>query len=60
MCLICIEYNLKKLTINEAYRNLQEMKEILSEEHVEEIEKMLEHDTLQEIYELEGDGDNEL
>ena len=60
MCLICIEYNLKKLTINEAYRNLQEMKEILSEEHVEEIEKMLEHDTLQEIYELEGDDDNEL
>ena len=60
MCLICIEYNLKKLTITEAYRNLQEMKEILSEEHVEEIEKMLEHDTLQEIYELEGDGDNEL
>ena len=60
MCLICVEYNLKKLTINEAYRNLQEMKEILPEEHVEEIEKMLEYDTLQEIYELEGDDDNEL
>ena len=60
MCLICVEYNLKKLTINEAYRNLQEMREILPEEHVEEIEKMLEYDTLQEIYELEGDDDNEL
>lgn len=60
MCLICVEYNLKKLTINEAYRNLQEMKEILPEEHVEEIEKMLEHDTLREIYELEGDDNNEL
>ena len=60
MCLICVEYNLKSLTINEAYRNLQEMKEILPEEHVREVEEMLEQDTLREIYELEGEDDDEL
>lgn len=41
MCLICIEFEMSKITIKEARRNLAEMSETLDKEHVEEINKML-------------------
>ena len=41
MCLICTEYQKGKLTVNEAWRNLQEMQEVLAPEHVDVILAML-------------------
>lgn len=41
MCLICIEFEMSKITIKEARRNLAEMSETLDKEHVEEINKLL-------------------
>lgn len=41
MCIICVEFEMSRLTIIEARRNLAEMKEVLDEEHVEEIERLL-------------------
>lgn len=41
MCIICVEFEMSKLTIMEARRNLAEMKEVLEEEHIKEIEKLL-------------------
>ena len=37
MCLICVEYNKNKLTLSEAWRNLHEMFETISEEHAWEV-----------------------
>ena len=41
MCLICIEFEMSKLTIEEARKNLAEMSEVLDREHIKEINKML-------------------
>tara|TARA_A100001515_G_C4535560_1_gene198395 strand:- start:191 stop:382 length:192 start_codon:yes stop_codon:yes gene_type:complete len=41
MCLICTEYQKGKLTVNEAWNNLQEMQEILEPEHVDVVLAML-------------------
>ena len=41
MCLICTEYQKGKLTVNEAWNNLQEMQEIQEPEHVDVILAML-------------------
>jgi len=41
VCIICVEFEMSRLTIIEARRNLAEMKEVLDEEHVEEIERLL-------------------
>lgn len=41
MCLICIEFQKQKMTVNEARRALGEMKVTLEDEHVEEIKEML-------------------
>ena len=41
MCLICIDFELKKLTNLEAWNNLSEMRVALGEEHAEEVEKMI-------------------
>lgn len=41
MCLICIEYEKKKLTAKEAYRNLGEMKDVIKEEHLEEVMELI-------------------
>lgn len=41
MCLICIEYHRGRLTPSEARFNLGEMSLYISQEHVEEIEDML-------------------
>ena len=41
MCLICVEFEMSRLTVAEARRNLREMASSIDEEHVEEIEKLL-------------------
>ena len=40
MCIICVEFEKEKLTIDEARRNLGEMAESLGE-HADEVEAML-------------------
>ena len=40
MCIICVEFQKERLTIDEARRNLGEMKESLGE-HADEVEAML-------------------
>jgi hypothetical protein len=37
MCLICVEYNRNKLTLNEAWKNLHEMTEVIGEDHTWEV-----------------------
>ncbi len=41
MCIICVEFQKGKLRLDEAWRNLGEMRSGLSEEHVEDVEDML-------------------
>ena len=41
MCLICIEFEMSRLTVAEARRNLREMASSIDEEHIEEIERLL-------------------
>ena len=43
MCLICIEFQKEKMTIKEARRALGEMIVGLEDEHVVEVEKMLQN-----------------
>lgn len=52
MCIICVEFEMSKLTIIEARRNLAEMKEVLDEEHVEEIERLLDEKEAERIEEM--------
>ena len=42
MCLICVEFQLSKLTLEQASRHFGEMRSNMSEEHAEEVEEMLE------------------
>ena len=37
MCLICVEYNKNKLTLDEAWKNLHEMSEVIGEKHTWEV-----------------------
>ena len=49
MCLICVEYNKKKLTLSEAWKNLHEMREQIGEEHAwEVIDKLWEEELINE------------
>ena len=41
MCLICTEYQKGKLTLNEAWNNLHEMKETMEPEHLDVVLTML-------------------
>jgi hypothetical protein len=36
MCLICVEFEMSRLTVAEARRNLREMASSIDEEHIEE------------------------
>jgi len=49
VCIICVEFEMSRLTIVEARRNLAEMKEVLDDQHVEEIEKMLDEKEAERI-----------
>jgi hypothetical protein len=48
MCIICIDYNKQKMTVQEAYRALDEMREGMSKEHVLEVVDMLWNDHWEE------------
>tara|TARA_Y100000590_G_scaffold15659_1_gene18765 strand:+ start:7377 stop:7598 length:222 start_codon:yes stop_codon:yes gene_type:complete len=37
MCLVCIEYGKGKLKIDEAFKNLGEIKELIGDEHYDEV-----------------------
>jgi len=54
MCIICIEWQKGKLSLSEAFNNLIESEEILSEEHYDEVNDMLneaaELESLKEYY----------
>ena len=50
MCIICVDFQKGSLTATEAWRNLQEMKEGLSDEHHDEVVGMI-TDKLLEIEE---------
>ena len=41
MCIICVDFQKGSLTATEAWRNLQEMKESLSDEHHDEVVGMI-------------------
>lgn len=41
MCLICVEFQKGKMTIDEGWKNLSEMRETIEEEHITEVEEML-------------------
>ena len=51
MCLICVDYQKGKLTVSEAWRNLQEMQEVLDSDHVDVVLSTL---FFGEQYEKEG------
>lgn len=53
MCLICVEFEMSRLTITEARRNLAEMKDVLDKEHVEEIERLLLEKELEQVDKLD-------
>jgi len=37
MCLVCVEYGKGKLKFNEAFKNLGEIKELIGDEHYDEV-----------------------
>jgi len=41
VCIICVEYQKGKLTANEAWRNLNEMQDILDSEHIDDVLNMI-------------------
>ena len=41
MCIICTEYQKGKLTVSEAWNNLNEMQQVLESEHVDVVLSML-------------------
>ena len=53
MCLICVEFEMSRLTITEARRNLAEMKDVLEKEHIEEIERLLLEKELEQVDKLD-------
>ncbi len=53
MCIICVEFEMSRLTIKEARRNLAEMEESLDPEHVEEIKRALDEQEFEQMDEEE-------
>lgn len=49
MCIICVEFEMSRLTIEEARRNLAEMSSVLEPEHVEEIERVLDEKEIEQM-----------
>lgn len=41
MCLICVEFDKNSLTVEEAWRNLRELKSDITDEHYDEVRSML-------------------
>jgi len=65
MCLICIEYSKRSITSAEAVRNLNEMREVVGEDHYNDVYNSIYSDYLEEqsdelcddYYEKTGFGD---
>jgi len=57
MCLICVDFQKGSLTATEAWRNLQEMKEGLSDEHHDEVVEMITEKLLEMEEEITEDID---
>jgi hypothetical protein len=55
MCLICIEYEKGKLKIDEAVRNLGEMKESVGDEHYDETMAFLTQEMLKKQWDFSRD-----
>jgi len=55
MCLICVEFKKEALTVTEAWRNLQEMKEGMTDEHYDEVVNMI----VEQLYEDQLDLNDE-
>lgn len=55
MCLICIDFQKGTLTTTEAWRNLQEMKETLTDEHHDEVVAII----IEKIHEESSDSEDE-
>ena len=51
MCIICVDFNKGSLTIDEAFRNLREMKEVLPDEHYDEVVALI----LEQLEEMENE-----
>jgi len=58
MCLICVDFQKEVLTITEAWHNLQEMKDGMTDEHYDEVVSLI----IDKLYEdqIEADADEEL
>ena len=41
MCIICVQFQQEKLTLTEARRNFNEMRETMDSEHASEVDEML-------------------
>ena len=55
MCLICVDFQKENLTTTEAWRNLQEMKESMTDEHYDEVVVMIIEGIHNEIDESSGE-----
>jgi|AntRauTorcE11897_2_1112592.scaffolds.fasta_scaffold00253_29 hypothetical protein len=51
MCIICVEFQKQRLTVAEARRNLGEMVEDLDDDHLEEVEELLDEYDDADVYE---------
>ena len=49
MCIICVQYQQNKLTLQEAKNNLLEMTEVIGEDHAEEVRVMLSKDDVESV-----------
>ncbi|MFP4596707.1 MAG: hypothetical protein ACOC9W_00030 [Persicimonas sp.] len=57
MCLICVEFQKEKMTIQDARRALGEMVETLEPDHAEEVDEMLDEAELEQQRDEEEDDD---
>ena len=56
MCLICVDFQKETLTTTEAWRNLQEMRETMTDEHYDEVVTLI----VDKIYnDADAEGDEE-
>ena len=55
MCLICVDYQRAALTTTEAWRNLQEMRETMTDEHYDEVVSMI----IEKLYEDQIEAEDE-
>jgi len=60
MCLICVEFKKETLTVSEAWRNLREMKEGMTDEHHDEVVAMLVESYEAELDDLLSDDGEDL